>query len=254
MPPPDVVLARLDGAPITLREFLEHLRLEDGLLALRRLVERRIVSERAAAEGAAVAEAELQQAAESWRVERSLFRAADFESFLAASKLGLEDFLSRLEGRLLREKLSRRIVPEAEVEGFFQQNRLEYDRARLSRIVLGEEGLAREIAASLGAGGARSFAELAARHSLREEEARAGGYVGLKSRGEIPPELEVPVFSAKAGSLAGPVAVEQEQHLLWVHEILPARLDEDIRSRIRSTLFERWLEAQYRNSRVETEF
>lgn len=251
MPPPETVLARFDGKSVTLGEFLEYLRSEEGLAPLRRFLEGVLIAERAADANLQVTDKDLQAAADAFRRDRGLFRASDFERFLAAARINPDDFESKLRRGLLKTKLMAKAIPEAEAERFFYENRLEHDRARLSRIVVREEGLAQEIAVQLREG--RGFPELARKHSLIPAEAMAGGYAGEKARKELPPEAEPLVFSAKKGGLAGPIAVGQEHHLYWVHEILPAKLTPELREGIREILFERWLEAEYRKAKVEME-
>ncbi len=255
MPSTETVLARLNGEPLTLKEFLEHLRGQDGLKGFRGFLEQKIIEQRAQQEKLEASEEELQQAADSYRLERGLLKAAEFEQHLRSSRHLQQDFddhLRRQEQALLARKLREKLVREEAVEAFFFENRLDFDRARISRIVVKEEGLAQELSAQVREG--RGFADLARKYSILKEEAWAGGYAGTPSRRDMPSELEALVFGAKNNSLVGPAAVEGEHHLVWVHELIPAQLTAELREIIRQALFERWLESELRKATIELLF
>ncbi len=231
----------------TAQEFFDYLRLRDQRKDLRRFAVEKIVEAEARSRNLTVSDDELGKAAEDFRLEHDLFQASEFESYLKSADLSLEDFEKKTEAPLLLQKLKEAVVLESAVEKAFYENKSGYDRATISRIIVAEEGLAQEIASSVREKEA-TVEELAKRHTLVAEERFSGGFQGTFTRDNIYMDMEAPIFNAKNGSVVGPVLVENEFHVVWVHEIVPAQLSPEIRAQIRERLFEEWLEQALKES------
>jgi parvulin-like peptidyl-prolyl isomerase len=253
--PADAAITKLGEIPIlafkdrewTAREFFDYLRLRDQQADFRRFALDKIVEEEARSRDLSVSDDELGKAAEDLRLERGLFQAVEFEAYLKSAGLSLEDFEKKTEASLLLQKLTQAVIAECDVERAFYENKPGYDRATISRIRVAEEGLAQEIACSVREKEA-TFESLAKQYNRVAQERFSGGFQGTFTRDDIDTDMEASIFNAKDGSVVGPVMVENEFHVVWVHEIVPAQLNPEIRAQIRESLFDEWLEQALKES------
>lgn len=245
----DVVAATVKGREISLGDLLRVLKAEGSLQFLGQAVSAILIDEGAKDLGLEATDEELQDAADGFRRKRGLHSAADTHAWLAANKLTVEELESRLARAICRDKLMK-AVAEGKEEKFFVENRLAFDTARLSQIVVADEGIAEELLSRI-AEEDEDFEALAERHSIDQGTRQAGGYVGEVSRKGLSPAVEAAVFGASAGEVVGPVKTDMGYHVIRIEAIREGRLDEKTRSEIADRLFSDWLEAQERSARVE---
>src|SRR5262249_24392417 len=188
-------------------------------------------------------------AADVCRKARGLHKASETQAWLAERRLGVEDFQALVERPLLRRKLAEHLT-SGQVERYFAENRSQFDRARLSQILVGREGIASELLAQITEDGA-DFAALARKHSLDETSAPAGGSLGVVDRKNLSPPDDAAGFGARPGDVVGPFKTPQGFHVIKVEEILPAQLDDKTTEAIRDRLFEDWLRQRQRLARVQ---
>jgi parvulin-like peptidyl-prolyl isomerase len=81
---------------------------------------------------------------------------------------------------------------------------LHFDKAAISRLVLADEGVARELRAQIVEDGA-DFHALTREYSIHAETRPAGGYAGLVIRTDMEPALEAAVFGSQPGKIVGPI-------------------------------------------------
>ena len=95
-----------------------------------------------------------------------------------------------------------------------------------------------------------SFCLLAMQHSIDDETAPMGGYLGQVGRSDLHGEVEASVFSAVAGDVVGPLKTEIGWELLLIHELLTIPLEE-VADEIRDILFDDMIHAAQSRARVE---
>jgi parvulin-like peptidyl-prolyl isomerase len=196
--------------------------------------------------GLEVADEALQQFADGFRALRSLYSADEMIRFLASAGLGEEDFEAFCESSVFCMLLKEKLADEKAIEAYFINNRSQFDYARISVIVAGEENLAKEIVIQVTEEGA-DFHALARKHSLDESTKYAGGYRGLLTREMFPPEVSAKVFSASPGELLGPYLRDSMFQLILVEEILRASLSGDVKESIRQRIFREWRDTLVRD-------
>lgn len=239
----------LDDRNVSLLEALHAWKVSGQLeRLLEQLVQDRLIAEEARREGLSISDEELQRAADAFRQAHGLHRAADTQNWFAERRLDVEGFQALVEMPLLRRKLAERVVG-SQVERYFAENRVNFDRARLAQIVVEREGVAVELLTQLVEDGA-DFAALARKHSTDRATGQAGGSLGIVARKSLSPAVEAAVFGARSGDAVGPFKTAHGFHVLKVEEILPAQLDERTTEAIRERLFEEWLRQRLRQARV----
>jgi len=126
---------------------------------------------------------------------------------------------------LLRNKL-RNSIPESEIEAYFAEHQLEFDRVELFSIRVDSEELAQELFAQITEEDA-NFHLLAMEYSQDEETRPMGGYVGKLTRSGMTGEIEAAVFNAQPGDVVGPMETEQGHNLFMVTNVFKASLEEE---------------------------
>jgi len=246
-----IIAVTVEDQPLSLREVLHTWKVTGDLQRLlEQAAQERLIAEAARAEGVTISDQELQTAADAFRKARGLHKAAQTQAWLAERHLGVEDLQILIERPLLRRKLAEHVTA-GQVERYFAENRSQFDRARLSQIVVAREGVASELLSQITDDGV-DFAALARKHSLDTLSAPAGGSLGVVERKKLSPPIESAVFGARAGDVVGPFKTAQGFHILKVEEILPAQLDSKTSEAIRDRLFEDWLRQRQRRARVQT--
>jgi parvulin-like peptidyl-prolyl isomerase len=195
----------------------------------------------AAAAGLAVPPAELQQAANRFRLQEGLSSADETNAWLQRQRLSVDDFEAALERDLLLDKLKEHVTRDGIAERFAKR-REAYAKASLRQIVVAREDLARELLSQIRDDGA-DFGELALRHALASSRS-GGGRTAVRRRGQLSAEVAAAVFAAQSGQIVGPLATPQGFCLLLIEEFLPAELDAETTAIIRAELFAEWLQRQ----------
>lgn len=205
-----------------------------------------VAAQAAAREGLAVSDAELQEAFDDFRRSLGLHKADDTNRWLREQGLRTEQVEAYVEALVVADKLAASRVDDRQVESFYAQNPARFEYARVSRIVVADQGAANELALSLREEG-EDFARLARSHSLDLETRIGGGFVGLITRddtGGLPQADADRLFAAKAGEVVGPIRLENNYCLVRVEETGRRELDDGLRADIRAALYRQWLAEQ----------
>jgi parvulin-like peptidyl-prolyl isomerase len=206
---------------------------------MRDIIKFKEAKKRAAEIGYEVSDAELQQFADNFRKIHGLITAEDTYFFLKKSGLNEDDFEQFCEYSLLINGIKDRLWDKARIEEYFVNNRGEFDRARISVIVLKDENMADEVMLQVSEEG-EDFHKLARKYSIDPATKYAGGYVGLISRRMLDQGTGAKVFNSSPGELLGPFNRGGSFHLILVEEIRKAELNEDVIEAIKEMLFEEW--------------
>lgn len=184
----------------------------------------------------------------AFRQEHGLYAASDTERFLSNRGCSVEEFGEAMELLCVREALWERYAREP-AERHFAQNRTQYDAVVVSELVVGDEGLCRELMLQIREEGA-DFDRLASRYSTAPSRLR-GGFLGELGRQKLSPREAAALFSAKPDEVVGPFPVQREFRLLRVHEARRAELTDTVRAEIEAQLWAEWLQRRVRASRPQ---
>jgi peptidylprolyl isomerase len=201
---------------------------------------RTAVVEAAHRDGSGVTTEDLQAESDAYRRVQGLHRSQAFNAWLATIGYSLDEFEEEMEFRLLCQR-KRDAFSSKDVEACFREERSDFDRVRISQIVVAEEGLAREIAHQVNSE-KKDFHKLASQHSLDEATRDVGGMVGWVRRRDLAPELAARVFAAPPGRVVAPDKLaEGSFQVVLVHESCAASLDAATDEEVRDLLLARWL-------------
>ena len=181
-------------------------------------------------------------------MQRSSSRPQATENWLAEKHLTFEAWESLLEQSLIRQKL-RETLTAGKVEQHFVENRLAFDSASISRLIVNDEGVARELRAQIVEEGA-DFHSLARSFSMDEATKLAGGYVGLVTRAGLEAAVEAAIFGAQPGKIIGPVKTDEGWQLIKLESLHPATLDDTLRETLKAQLFDEWLSERRRKAQI----
>lgn len=215
---------------------------------IQKAVNATLVRQAATEQGVEVSTNELQQAADDFRIAHNLHDVEATVAWLATNHLSYEDWELSLEAQLIMHKL-RELLTAGRVEQHFAEERLSFDTATLSRLVLKDEDLARELRAQIIEDGADFYA-LARQYSIDEATKFSGGYSGPLRRTLMESTVESAVFGGQAGQVVGPLKTDDGWQLIKIESLNPAMLDDSMRETIKSLLFDKWLSERRGKARI----
>jgi len=239
-----IPVVEVDGTQIDLEDVLRRARWRAQAKFMEEAADAFFIRREAERRGLNVSAAELQQAADDFRRTHKLHEVGSTERWLAENSLTREDWELMLEEDLLTLKL-REVLTTSQVDRYFAENRLAFDCATISHIVVLDAEAAKELRAQIVEEGSYFYA-LARRHSCDAATRPAGGYFGMVKRAEMEATMEAAVFGARAGDVVGPFKTGSGWRLIRVEALHPAKLDETTREEIGSWLFNEWLNEQRR--------
>lgn len=243
------VALEVNGEEVSLYDVLRLAKLNGTLKLFEDSITATLIQQGALQRGIEVSDEELQQAADDYRVANELHDAETTEAWLQAKRLTYEDWEVLLECQVKERKL-REALSAGSVEQRFAEQRLSFDKAAISRLVLKDEGVARELRAQIVEDGAE-FHVLAREYSIHEETRLAGGYAGLIVRTDMEPALESAIFGAQPGKIVGPIKTDEGWELVKVERLAPAELDDEMRETIKAALGNEWLIEQRKKARIK---
>ena len=236
---------------ISLEEIIHQIKLSCQIPSVVEGILTRFLIARAAEEaGIKLESEELQQAADGLRLMNKLTSADATWSWLQKHSLSLDEFEKLVYVNVISSKLAQHLFAE-KVEPFFVEHQLDYVQVVMYEVVLDDFDLAMELFYAL-AEGEMSFHEVAHQYIQDTELRRKGGYRGILHRTDIKPEISAAVFAATPPQILKPILTSKGAHLILVEEIIQPQLNEMLRLKILSDLFDEWLKLQF--EQVEVEF
>jgi putative peptide maturation system protein len=206
------------------------------------LVDQQVITQAIQEDPPPVSEAELQAAADEFRLASGLSSAEATRRWLEETRLSVARFQELLRGAVQARKLKERVTADR-VEPYFEAHPERFDLVRFFRAEAPTEAVASRLATEAREQGLTAATRVeAAGIEGRDLEA----VLTSRRAHELPPVLA----TARPGEVVGPVA-EGARH--WVAELLdrePAQLDATIRAAIQDRLFREWLADQREQATV----
>lgn len=109
-----------------------------------RVLYQRVIDQAARERGITVSPEEIQAECDRLRREKRLEKAADTLAWLADQMITADDLEAGIRDRLLAQKLAESLFSK-EVEKFFAQNRLDFDKILLYQIIVPYQKVAQEV-------------------------------------------------------------------------------------------------------------
>jgi parvulin-like peptidyl-prolyl isomerase len=226
---------------ITPEEIIKFLSLTGQLQSVNHeIIKQKEVMKKAKELNLSVSTDELQEYADSFRVNHGLHSIEKTRDFLERGGLTEDDFEAYCEASLLTEKLMDHLAEQKKIEEYFVNNHSDFDLARIYFIVVKEKSLTDEILIQIQEEG-KDFLAAAKQYSIDESTKFRGGYIGLITRNFLQPEVAAKVFNASPGDVLGPFEKEGLFELIMVEEVIKAELNSTVKERIKKLLFEEWL-------------
>ena len=274
---PDHILAQVNQEQITVNEFdreLKEVILEPGKEGkgadlgdlkkayLDQIIERKILAQEARRVGIKVSPEELNQAV--FEIKKD-YPDQGFDERLGLKGTTLEEWKSRLEEKLMAEKMVRSVlrfqgeISEREALQYYEIHRASFQlgpkvRARQIVVADGEEAI--QILKRLRKG--ESFEKLAQTKSLGPEKVK-GGDLGYFNQGEKPAEFDQ-VFMMEVGAISNVIKSPYGYHIFKLEERVAAReisfqeaksgILQELRKRKEQEEYQRWFKDLRRKAGV----
>lgn len=244
----EYIALEVNGEAVSLQEVLRSAKWRGQLTFIQDAANTTLIRQAAERRGIEVSDDELQRAADDFRAAHGLHDVQATEGWLAAKHLSFEDWELLLEDEIIIRKL-REMLTGGKVEQHFAENRLSFDVATISHILVSDEDVAKELRAQIAEEEADFYA-LARRYSVDATTKPAGGYAGAVRRVEMEAAVEAAVFGAGRGKVVGPIKTDEGWRLIKIEALHPATLDNTTREAIKSRLFDEWLKEQRRKAQI----
>ena len=204
----------------------------------------RIITEAASSRNIMVADSEIEAEANKIRCSLRLEKASDTIAWLSDNYLDPDGWEIAISNRLLAQKLAKHLF-DAQVEPYFAQNRLDFDRFILYQLVVPYEKLAQELFYQIEEEEI-SFYQAAHLYDLDRQRRFVCGYEGEVHRWNYHPDLTAAIFKMPVvvGELIGPIKSDFGYHLFKIEDYLPAELTPEVRQEIIDEFFQRWLDSE----------
>ncbi len=238
---------RVEDVQVSVGELLQILHRRGSLKpALRKAAEDTIISTYSQLHGFAPTDAELQQAADRFRRRNGLLSAQETYRWLNARHLSAVDFDEIILQQLRHAFVFFRVTETARQS--FQSTPGLWDRWMYQELYVPSESLAQELKCQHLEEGV-TFADLAHRH---EPVRPANQGSGTRSclRAMLPQWMSEFADGATSGSVIGPLICPSGWALILVETVTPAVFDQETEAAIRKHLFQNWLSARIRESKV----
>lgn len=228
---------------ITQTDIIQCLKLSYQIKSVQEAIAtQKIITETAQEAGITVTAEELQQEGDDLRLAQKLVKAKDTWTWLKKHHLSLDEFEESIHNKVLTKKLANHLF-SAHVESFFYEHRVDYVAAVTYEVIFDDRDLALELFYAV-LEGEITFPEIARLYIQEPELRRSRGYQGLRHRKDFRPEIATAVFAATDSGILKPIVTPKGVHLIWVEEIIQPKLDEELRQKIITDLFNAWLEQQ----------
>jgi parvulin-like peptidyl-prolyl isomerase len=229
--------------PISQGDVLQQVKLSSQFpMVVEAIASRQIVAQQAEKLALQIDTAELQKAADSFRLKNNLVTVEQTVAWLKQHGLSLDDLEALMHHTVLSAKLAEHLF-SAQVGPYFAERQLDYDQVVLYEVILQNADLAIELFYAIQE--QETTFEEVARHYIQDTELRRkGGYRGVLKRADLKPEISAAVFAASTPQLLKPIVIGKNSHLVFVEEVIQPQLDETLRSQILSELFSQWLKKQ----------
>lgn len=224
---------------ITNEDILQQVKLSCKIPEIvEQIVTRKMIIAAAEEAGIKVEVEELQKVADQIRLANKLDSAEDTWKWLNKHGLSLDDFEKITSISFISSKLAIHLFAD-KVEPYFFEHQLDYVGVVMYEIVLDDEDLALELFYAIKEG-EMSFFDVAHKYIQDLELRRKGGYLGIVRRKDLKPEISAAVFTAKPPQVLKPIVTAKGVHLIFVEEVIQAQLDNNLRYKIISDLFDDW--------------
>lgn len=183
---------------------------------------------------------EIQLEANRQRYQRRIESAAATFAWLEDQLITPDDWEAGIRDRLLTQKLAESLFGH-EVEKYFTEHRLDFERILLYKVAVPYEQLAQELFYQIEECEI-SFYEAAHLYDVDEQRRLQCGYEGRLYRWSLKPDVAAIVFGERLGEIIGPLRTEQGYELLKVEDFIAAELTAEVHQDIIDRLFQAWLE------------
>lgn len=242
------IALEINGEAVSLADVVRLAKMTGQLQHIEDTINAALIGQAAAERDITADDDELQQAADDFRAAHNLHTAEATVRWLEQRRLTFEDWERLIEHDVVKCKLREALTAD-KVEQHFMENKLLFDSAAISRLVVADEDVARELRAQIVEDGA-DFHALARQYSVDASTKLAGGYSGLIGRAEMEAAVEAAVFGAQPGKVVGPLKTDDGWQLIKIEAIHVPVLDDSLRETIKSLLFDEWLGERRRKARV----
>ena len=192
------------------------------------LVAEEIERQEAAKRNVSVSDDEVNKALNQVVEDRFYGDASQLQDFLSKRNVTLDDLKAQLKRQILHQKMMDSVkaevkVNDSDVQAAYQEGISNYvhpERRQVRQIVTADQASAMQAANRIASG--EEFATVAKQVSIDAKTKNNGGFVGIVTKGELPPAVGDAAFSLQLNQISTPVKSDQGWYIVRVELIQPA--------------------------------
>ncbi|RCJ29880.1 hypothetical protein A6769_35110 [Nostoc punctiforme NIES-2108] len=240
----------IDGEAISLEQALQYLRIAGELpKTLREITQQHVLEKEIQMLGIEEPSTDIiEQLILEFRLQKQLTTPDIFQLWLASQRLAYSDFRHSIIFRLQLESLKSKVT-EPKIQNYFEENKALLDRIVLSRIVVETAETAQGLKEKIEQHDA-DFTQLAKQFSIVDDSV-VGGVMGSVMRGQMPKPIYEATESAQQGQIIGPLEIEGRYCLLKIEQLLPVKLEGELKQELENRLFNEWLREKIREIKIQ---
>ncbi len=171
---------------------------------------------------------------------------SDILRWMNEQLVSIGDLEAGIYDRLIRQKLAESLFFDS-AGSFFYAHQADFDQVVLYQIIVPYERVIDEILFQIRLQ-ELSFYEAAHLYDLDERRRHQCGYEGIFYRSDLYPDMSEVAFVAPPREIIGPIKTENQYHLLWVEEFIPAELTPQRQQEIIDRMFQEWLSEELKRN------
>ena len=218
----------VNGKPVSLRYVLQHLKTRQESGFLDAIIDHSLIEQNAQANGIQVSEEETR------RLKAQLFSENTLPDDLNEAEINQQLSSALRFGKLRGE------VASPHITSAFKELENHFETVALSHIVCASHHHAKLLLQRAQSG--EAFSQLARRHSLDEETACGGGFIGRRAVADLDVALVQDLKSCVDEAILGPYAIGNHWVIYRLEKRWPAQFDAPTRTQLYETVFHHWLE------------
>lgn len=229
---------------VTPLEVIDFLRRDLHLKEIyREIASQKIIKRVAQEQGVIVSPEEVQAELDNIRYQYRFDQPSQLLAWLNDEMATLSDIESRIQEKLLAQKLARRLFWD-QIQRQFAQNRSDFEQILFYQIVVPYESLAREIFYQIEEEEI-SFFEAAHIYDIDETRRLHCGYAGKQLRWQLSAEIATMLQSAQVGEVVGPVCIAENIYAIFlIDEVTVPELTPEVADKLLHQMFQEWLSNQ----------
>ncbi|SLM29144.1 conserved hypothetical protein [Desulfamplus magnetovallimortis] len=190
--------------------------------------------------GISVSDEELTQFSDHYRLITGLNSADETLAFFHRIAINQDIYEDLCEAKILISKIKKEMATQKSVLDYYMAHRAEFEKARISQIIVDSKNLANELMMRIEEDG-EDFHTLARQYNTDDDLKWKSGYVGIIYRNMLPSDLASKIFTSEPGTIIDPLEVDGFHYIVKLEELIkPSPESEEVQRVVEEVIWNEW--------------